>query len=289
MEARKVASILLWVSCLLLSAHARADVLLVVPESTPTMMLLAEKMQQRLNTPVDISLQDDQQLKTSGYDLAVLVGKQAIINWQGSIPAVAALVSREDSAAYVTKLKTVLYQEPPLERQLYLARALVGDNFTLGILATSEQEFVRHHPDLDLKRKDLNLALYYRKNYSSLNHALNDVLKNSAILVGVANQSLYNNDTIKNILITAYRQNKALIGPTSAYLNAGALASTYSNLDDIALRLSEIIRQGLQQKTWPAPDYNPYFQVAFNAQVARSLNMTLPDANALALKLKSLP
>lgn len=288
MEARRVASILL-LTFAMLGHRAWADVLLVVPESTPSMMLLAEKMQRSLGTPVEIGLQNDPSTKYERYAVAVLVGAQALKNWSGSIPAIGALISREDSLAFAGKAKTILYQEPPLERQLYLAKELLGGDYVLGVLAVSEKELLRHYPDLDLDSKNLRAVFYYTKNYPNLNYALNDVLKNSAILVGVANKALYNNDTIKNILITSYRQNKALIGPTSAYLSAGALASTYSNLDDVAQRLSEIIVQGLQQKKWPASDYNPYFHVVFNTQVARSLNMSLPDANALAEKLKNLP
>ena len=90
---------------------------------------------------------------------------------------------------------------------------------------------------------------------------------------------------IKNILITAYRQNKPLIGPSSAYIKAGALATTYSDIDDVAHRLSEMLLTGLKKHVWPEADYNPYFKVRYNQQVGRSLNLLLPDAESLASQL----
>ena len=108
--------------------------------------------------------------------------------------------------------------------------------------------------------------------------------------IGLSQCALFNKketkENIENILITAYRHNIPLIGPSNAYINAGALASTYSDLTDVARRLSEILQKGLGHNDWAKPDYNSYFSVSYNHQVARSLNLNLPDVDTVVASIK---
>lgn len=285
-DARRVA----WffsVLTILFLPPVRADVLLVVPENTPAMMSFAERIQAELKTSVDIRLQSDTSSISENYQLAILAGQQAVETWRFSLPAVAILISESQARQYQHKLKSAIYAEPPLRRQIQLARLLFGEQQSVGVLFTNVEDFQQNYPKVQLAAlKEQRVNSYFLSDYSSLNSALNAVLEDNGVLVGIANNNLYNAQTIKNILISSYRRGVALIGPTSMYVSAGALASTYSRSEDIAKRLVEILRQGLAEKTWPAPDYNPYFYVGFNEQVARSLNIQLPDVEKVAQQLR---
>ncbi|WP_221801017.1 hypothetical protein [Oceanobacter mangrovi] len=218
--------------------------------------------------------------------IAVLVGPSALPladTLPDTMARIAVLVSRADVQA-APRLDSAIYLEPPLARQLLLGRFLLGGDHPLGILAQSQQS-LQQLCDCQqaLDANDVHTA--YVDEYSSLNRALVELLQQTDALVGVYDTELYSAANIKNILITAYRQSRPLIGPSSAYIRAGALATTYSDLQDVAQRLVDVIETGTKS-AWPKADYNPHFKVRFNEQVARSLNMVLPDSKDIAERIR---
>lgn len=255
--------------------------------------LTAEKTGFKIDSLVyapDMSLQ--------GYQAVVLAGAPVVQRWQRrDLPAIAVFVSRDVAENAAEYLSSAIYIEPPLSRQLSLAEQILGRDSDLGVLLSKKHSSALSQLQHSTDRRSV-ITPYFIEDYTDLNRALSDLLKNNDALVGVYEPELFSSANIKNILITAYRQNKPLIGPSSSYIKAGALASTFSDLNDIAQRLSEVLLQGLNSaketsevirpSAWPEPGYNPYFHVRYNKQVGRSLNLTLPDEKALTQKLISM-
>ncbi|MFK4750851.1 MULTISPECIES: hypothetical protein [Oceanospirillaceae] len=222
-------------------------------------------------------------------DVVVLVGPVAVREAASlalpiALPVLATLVTREDIFR-ADHLSSAVYLEPPLMRQVSLAHEILGRQTPLGLLASSPERLLTLCCNESALRK-MGVTPYFISDYPGMNRALVDLLQDNQALVGIYDPELFSAANIKNILITAYRQNRPLIGPSSAYIRAGALATTYSDLDDVASRLVDIIRQGSKSGSWPEPDYNPYFKVRYNEQVARSLNLVLPDENDMVTRLK---
>jgi ABC-type uncharacterized transport system substrate-binding protein len=61
---------------------------------------------------------------------------------------------------------------------------------------------------------------------------LQALLKNSDVLLGLDDPDLYNPKTAKNLLLSSYARQLALIGPNAGFVKAGSLASTYSDQSD---------------------------------------------------------
>lgn len=244
----------------------------------------------------------DSSVQWSSYSAVVLAGNGVVERWnQPNIPAVAVFVSQTVVQQAGEKLQSAIYLEPPLKRQIELARQVLGPDKSLGILASRNAGNIAGKTasgDSEAKaQSDALTQTYFIEDYPDLNRALADLLKSNAALVGAYDPALFSSANIKNILITAYRRNKPLIGPSGSYIKAGALASTYSDLDDVAQRLSELLLQGLGKddedkpdeisaKSWPVADYNPYFNVRYNKQVGRSLNLVLPDIDTVTNHLR---
>lgn len=262
---------IVWTSVLLLlSVGVSADVILLSSSPSKVASSLQALLTERLNTPVQLISNVNQPLHYERYELAIAVGADALKDYSvpKSLPLIAAFVSQTEYQMYSDRLSSAVFVEPPMERQLRLAEAILGEQREYGVL-------VQKQASADVLRSGVNV--YVVEEFETLNHALIKLLAENQALIGVYDPQLYSPNNIKNILITAYRHNRPLIGPSSAYLRAGALATTYSDLNDVAERLSEIALRYKNKGDWIKADFNPYFRVGFNEQVGRSLNLLLPD------------
>lgn len=285
---RHTRTLLLFILCFLgivTSSVWAADIAFVSHKKLGSVKQLADKTATLLDSDVEIhGVNDD--VDWSRFRAVVLVGAKAVKQWQVTdTPSIAVFISEAAAEAFSDKLNSAVFIEPPLQRQVILAKEILGSDRPLGILVSSKKNW---HFDSFLG-KPLSSSLitpYFVDQFDNLNRALVELLRNNHALVGIYDTKLYSSINIKNILITAYRQNKALIGPSSAYIKAGALATTYSDLDDVARRLEEILQSGLKNNRWPAAGYNPYFKIRYNEQVGRSLNLLLPDSDELVRKIR---
>ncbi len=112
---------------------------------------------------------------------------------------------------------------------------------------------------------------------------MQSVLRNSEVLLGLDDPDLYNPKTVKNLLLSSYSRQVALIGPNVAFVRAGSLASTYSDQPDWLAILDGLLDR--PPATWPRALYPDRFKVSSNAQVARSLGIEPIDEASVARQL----
>jgi ABC-type uncharacterized transport system substrate-binding protein len=171
---------------------------------------------------------------------------------------------------------TALYAEPAPADQFRLIAllykrpvriaALLGKN--ADVLANSLRSQARSE-GADLKvdlmaPDDLNLAL--------------NRLGNAQVLLAMPDHNVYHTESIRNILLTTYRRNVGVIGFSSDMVNAGALASTYSDIEDINTQLAEMVAEVAGVGTLPQSQYPRYFKVRVNEGIARSLGVQVDEA-----------
>ena len=112
------------------------------------------------------------------------------------------------------------------------------------------------------------------------NRPLLTLLQRSDLLFGLNDDDLFNQRTAKNLLLTSYAQQRAMIGPSASFVRAGSLASVYSDQQDWLHSLDQLLDQPPQ--SWPRSAYPAYFKVLGNRQVARALAIELADDARLA-------
>lgn len=264
---------------LLWSVGTLADIVLLTSSSSKVATSLQILLSERLQTPVELVSNTTQPPNYDNYELAIAVGADAISAYSlpASLPVIAAFLSQADYLLAADDFASAIFVEPPFERQLRLAKAILGETSQFGSLVQST---------VTVGALDSEVNVYAVNEFDSLNHSLIKLLAENQALIGVYDPLLYSSDNIKNILITAYRHNRPLIGPSSAYLRAGALATTYSNLEDVTSRLSDLVSHHAKTGVWLKADFNPYFHVGFNEQVGRSLNLLLPSIDSVTTKLR---
>ncbi len=116
---------------------------------------------------------------------------------------------------------------------------------------------------------------------------LRELLQANDALLMLPRQSIYNQDSLKGVLLTSYRNRKPAISYSPAHVRSGALASIYSSPIDIGRHLALIVKQRLMQPGSAAPAYEfaRYYSITSNRRIAQALAIELPDESDLRAQL----
>lgn len=108
------------------------------------------------------------------------------------------------------------------------------------------------------------------------------------VIIVLPDANVLNSSNINHVVRTLYQRRSVLIGYSSALTRVGSLASVYGSSKGIAEGVARITEQYADSGVLPEPTFVREISVAFNAQLARSLNISLPDhadvAQAIRLK-----
>ncbi|UMZ13797.1 ABC transporter substrate-binding protein [Pseudomonas sp. MPFS] len=177
---------------------------------------------------------------------------------------------------------SLLWSDPPLARQLRLIRSVLPQVRRVGVLYGHDSQFLLEELRLAARSLELEIIAESWDNIGD-SRPLQAVLRNSEVLLGLDDPSLYNPKTVKNLLLSSYARQQALIGPNAGFVRAGSLASTYSDQQDWLQTLDKLLDQ--PPAHWPRSLYPAAFKVLSNPQVARSLGIEEVDAQAVARQL----
>ena len=220
-------------------------------------------------------------------DLRLVLLDSAALEWRlgeaAGPPALAMRISRVQAHQRLGKSRpaylTLLWSDPPLARQLRLARYLLPQAQRIGVLYGEQSHFLLD--ELRLAARPLGLEIVAQdwpdqRDSRPLQH----LLGSSDVLLGLDDPDLYNSKTAKNLLLSSYGRQMAMIGPNAGFVRAGALASTYSDQEDWLRVLDQLL--DLPPARWPRGLYPTRFRVSGNQQVARALGLEPIDQKATA-------
>ena len=131
--------------------------------------------------------------------------------------------------------------DQPFERRLNLARRLSKNITNVGVMlgpsAATKSSF---YTDV-INQKKLKPQILLIDSDKNPIRQLDPVIKSSDVFIPIADSHLINVTTAKWILQLAYRHRVPVIGYSSNYVAAGALASVYSSPEDVAKQTTELI------------------------------------------------
>ncbi|SFY12344.1 ABC transporter substrate binding protein [Pseudomonas sp. NFACC49-2] len=177
---------------------------------------------------------------------------------------------------------SLLWSDPPVARQLRLIRMILPQVRRIGVLFDGHSEFLLR--EIRQAAAPLGLEIVTERwDDTSDSRPLQNLLGRSDVLLGLDDPDLYNPKTVKNLLLSSYARQRALIGPSAAFVKAGSLASTYSDQEDWLAILDELLDR--PASSWPRTLYPARFKVLSNQQVARSLGIEPIDTESVAAQL----
>ena len=283
---------MLWV-CLLLAAPAwSADILLTSAEDGAGVQAFAQALaQQRPEDHVTFTpLKDLPAPSRLPANTRLIVLDLPGLDWrlqdaQGP-PTLVLRISRLQARqrlghTHPAKI-SLLWSDPPLARQLNLIASILPQAKRIGVLYGTDSEFLL--PELREYATPMGLEIVPQL-WDNINDSrpLQNLFKNSDVLLGLDDPQLYNPKTVKNLLLSSYAQQLPLVGPNAGFVKAGSLASTYSDQADWLDVLDRLLDH--PPTSWPRSLYPEHFKVVGNPQVARSLGIEQVDEVAVAARL----
>jgi len=187
-----------------------------------------------------------------------------------------------------TSAHSAIYLDQPVERQIALLRAALPDTRHVGILYSAPTPELRNIRHL-LRNKEIRLHDRAVDEKTTLNDALAQVLNESEVLFVLPDPGVYNPNTIRNILLAAYRKQIPMVGISQAYVKAGALCAVFTTPEQIAVQAASMIGRYAESDNLPAAQYPSEFEVSVNVQVARSLGLHIKDADRLRDEIRGAP
>jgi len=182
---------------------------------------------------------------------------------------------------------TVLLDQP-LHRYLAFCKLMLGVE-SIGLIEASEAKLKPGEvktPDefsLIVNRYQVNPA-------NKLLPVLRDLLQHNDSLLMLPQQSIYNRNTVKGVLLTSYRSRKPVVSYSPAHVKSGAVASIFSSPVDIGRHLAILINKGLQNEpgTGATFQFARFYSITTNSRVAGALGINLPTEQNLRSKLDKL-
>ena len=240
---------------------------------------------------IDIQSDAEQVARVAESDLIVSLGAQATNEVSSRFPQknlISAYLTAQQFNSYAlsSQYHLAVLLDQPLIRYLAFSQVLLDPekigliNFDLIKPNTNQQKFLLKH--------GLVLNQIQVKEPASLLPGLRQLIRQNSSLLMLPDQRIYNQKSLKSVLLTTYRSRIPIISYSPAHVKSGALASIYSSPENIGTHLGDLLNQFIESKSLPSdnPIFAKYYSIAINSQVARALNLSLPDTDQLKLDLQ---
>lgn len=277
-------------------AEGDLHVLLLLSERAAPYQTFANTFKQNLppNFKLQIIEQADSYVDNPATDVVVTVGvKAAQRAVQTQHPMLAAMLPSTQWQSWLSQrpkaiASSAIYLDQSLQRQAEFLRVALPLRKKIGVLYSFDSTL-----DVAVLRKILNrhgatLVEQQSSYHADLFEGLHAVLQHSEVLLAMPEASIYNSNSIRNILMESYRQRVPLVGYSQAYVNAGALCAIFSTPEQLAAQASEVVLNFAQTQRLPAAQYPSLFSIAVNDGVAHALGIAIDTPELLRLRLNKL-
>ncbi|TQV71574.1 hypothetical protein FLL45_20710 [Aliikangiella marina] len=177
---------------------------------------------------------------------------------------------------------TGIYEEQPLQRQLFLAKAINDQLQDIAIILNQKDKY--YLPEYQATAGKLGLSVKYRvlKAADSPEKYMGDIADPDTFLMLTNNNQLYVKSKLSALVLAAYYQQIKLIGNRFENAKTGALASIYTPTTTLAIEAISDFVESCKGEPTSAPRYAKSFSVIINQQIANNLNMSNLNANQLS-------
>ncbi|MEN3070614.1 ABC transporter substrate-binding protein [Uliginosibacterium sediminicola] len=179
-----------------------------------------------------------------------------------------------------------LFIDQPPARYLDLLRIALPQVKRIGVMSSRES----HDTALRLSQlagaRRLQAQIEHIANDSDIVPAIQRLLQDGGVLLATPDASIYNAQTLPNIILGAYRLRAPVMGFSPVYVKSGAVLALYSTPGQLGTQSADIVRSMLSGATVPALQYPRFFSVGINMAAARSLGIEIESETLIHDKLE---
>lgn len=177
----------------------------------------------------------------------------------------------------------ILYMTQSYCRQMQFIKLIHDDWKVISLLNSQTKPVNTKNIKQCAKRYGLKTYTVDTSAEDNMTANVKTALSNSDVLLAFPDKSIYNSNTVKNILLTSYRYRKPVIAFSRNFVNAGALASIHSNVEQVAQSASILIVRYyvLDRRFEKSINHPQLFDISINKQVFRALDLSPPDIDKL--------
>lgn len=188
----------------------------------------------------------------------------------------------DSNSANNIQLAGGIYLDQPARRLLQLARLINPKVSQLGML-TGELSAARTE-EFQNEAKAMSLSINSRKLQPQDNpvKSLEAIMSGSQAYIVLPDKTEFNRATAKWVIYLSYRYGIPVIGYSSRYVDAGALASVFSTPEQMGRQAAELVLRQLSGiSDTNRFEYPKYYVVRINNKVKRSLGYNWLDEESL--------
>jgi ABC-type uncharacterized transport system substrate-binding protein len=247
---------------------------------------LSEKLQLKRSDMVISTVTPEEQIKTvnNNTDIIIGIGSAGMKNADTHYPKTKKLFISTDPNKYrldtnKNKYDAILYMTQSYCRQIQFIKKINKNWKKISILNSQKKPVNSAEIQTCANKLGIKIVTVNITDEDNLTNKIKTALSRSDVLLALPDSNIYNKKTVKNILLTSYRLRKPVIAFSKNFVDAGALAAIYSSTEQIAQSASTIIKQYFKsgEQFKKSINYPQAFNVSFNKQVFRALDLTMPD------------
>ncbi|MEJ2142536.1 MAG: ABC transporter substrate binding protein [Gammaproteobacteria bacterium] len=286
--------VLTWLFAFIQFSYAEEKVLAVVSYKSSLYENFYESLESKLDEKIILektAIADLREKNLSAYDLVISIGSDAskILSRTGNINSLLYTLIPGTLAESIGKRPCLAKKclsvliEQPADRYFQLFKLIFPRNRTLAIATTSKDPGYLAQLKSTAQKYSTQLKIIPIDKNTIIARSLIKGLTKNDVLLALPDPNIYNKDTAKSIILSAYHKNVPIIGYSQAFAKAGALISLYSSLDDIASQTEKLASnsRGNTKNYYPNA-----FSIEINRSVAVSLEIQIKDINELMRAIK---
>lgn len=169
-----------------------------------------------------------------------------------------------------------IYSDPPIEKQIQLISEIFGAKASFGVVTSPITEFMQTEITHLANANNLSVEFVNYRSNDNINKIINS-LKNQNVIFAIPDNLVWNSTTLKNIVLSTYRNEQPIVGFSRNLVKAGSIASSYSDLGDVVKETIDRVK--LMDMTNPVTirASAKYNSLVTNDNVLRSLNLKQPQ------------
>lgn len=281
------------------NADTNRTIFYVITNTNKTAVSFFNNLKEKVkatNAVFKLATLDSAELTQRANVLYIAVGNrsfQYLLERKVSAPILAIFISRlsfqrilDTHGKNLKKSKiSAVFSDPAPIQQLYLTKYLFPNSPKSTVIVSNRTAFLQRELKDASNKTGVPLQIVVHTKNHNIGKTLHEI-ETASVILALPDSSIYNTETIPRIILSAYRHNQSIIGFSRQFVEAGGLATVYTDTAHIQHEVIDILEKYITRGILSSPTYPRLFGIEINERVSDSYNLILPSESSLKKNIK---